>query len=1781
MKSYSLKTLVLSLGLTFGYGSAVLADDTDIYLGEQVNVIRPNLLFVLDTSDSMNAKVSGTEVSRLQSMREAMHDIVLGLDNINVGLMRFNGRRTGDNQTPTGGAVVFPVNNLDDPISAVPSETSTVRTISVAIATSEDDATQVFDLLASPQQTTLSSVTLETPVRNSVEVTKIFQIGAGSDDSTENPGDGFSNSLGGQIKIQDEKNSGQERRLGLRFTNISVPADANILSAKISFTANNIDNKAQSILIRGEDATNPGTFTNDVGHLQTRFGNATPEVVQWAPETVFPEDVYTTPNLSSIVSQLTSAANSWVSGNSLVFLLEDEEENQPKTAKRRAYSFNTDSNKAPRLEITYSESATAVHQLIGLRFQNVGIPQGATIIDAHLELVSDGPSAREIAELADPELDSSDGIQTGASIYYRVTDDAPPFSGGEGGLFDGSGGYSQAYEGSIGPVGEEFNLVEVEPDGGEDPLSESIAELVDRPGWCGGNAMTFIVTNEDFRLKLPIPNPRVYPAPLEKIFKSFDSESSPEDPIAPMPRLRVTFDTAGITGSDTGCNRQEFSYRPAESQDDATETLADNVTNVTKHMRTGNTKTYTNIDSSTAVSGIRFPGLEINQGADVLEAYLELTVFAEGSGNTDLTITGEDTGNALQFESTLSDISDTSLRPRTAASGLISISEDSNAGETIRSSDISSIINEITGRGDWAGGQAINLFVSGGSNERRFFTFNDDQVFSARLTILVAGGTEATVRQRVLQLIDQQLETLNRTPTVETLYEAALYWRGDDVYYGTHRGQGGFPNGVDNPNDNSDFAHNDQGNGKDNNNIAGDKLDRRDPDQGMNFGRVSHPDSYTGGTLVQPNGCSSDDLDHPDCFSEVINGTGADAPTYISPFAIAECQSNYMIFLSDGAPTANNEAPGLIAGLVPDLGSSDDCVANSKNNSGKCAIDLLEFLAEEDQSVLDGDQLVKTYTIGFNTWEGEFEEDGEGNQLLDGDGNPIKVLSNTELFMQELALAGGGTFQSADTAAELTETFKAIVQDIFSDVSSFAAPSLTVNAFNKLFHRNEVYFSLFEPNRNVRWDGNIKKYKICDGSDSTCVLGEIIDADDLPAIDASGVIDTSARSIWTPSGESDGPKIIKGGVGIHFPDPSLRKIYSYPHATAPDPANPVDLGESDYLLTTSDTSKGLYDELLGFADGDTSTDLDDLIRWVLGFDTEDEDNDGSVVDSRWLVNDPLHGSPLALTYGCDDGVPGVPCPDTGDNAIVKILVAGNDGSIRMFNGSNQDEVEGAPAGGVEEWAFFPQQLLINQATLKHNGEGEHIYGVDSTPTIIQFDENADGIIDPATGEYVRAYFTMRRGGNSIFALDVTPDQDGGLTDQSTGGITPKYLWRIDGQSSLAPDFTNMGQTWSQPKPAFVRVPASGNGNSELKAVLIFGGGYDPAQDDGFGVSNIGNSIFIIDADTGERVWWASNEIVTDGNGEHPNLELDAMDFPIPSDIALLDTTGDGATNRLYVGDLGGQVWRIDLDDQLGGPSNGNAENIDNTSGARLAVLANHDGDPTGLEDNRKFFYAPDVIQVADTVFAGQDYDLVSLVSGDRANPLEEDVLNRAYGLRDFLISEPLTETGVYPLTDAVGDDDIYDATADLIQVGDEDEQAAAKAALIASSGWLIDLVDDGVKNGEKGLSSPIVLAGKLFFTTFVPGDHDPCSATLGVGRLYGLDAITAGALFEDWLEGGNDGELEKGDRVYALGGGIPSSAVPIFQKKGVTLLIGTGGGAESVDPDIELPRIRTYWYQEQ
>ncbi|MDH3452321.1 MAG: hypothetical protein OEN20_07860, partial [Gammaproteobacteria bacterium] len=293
----------------------------------------------------------------------------------------------------------------------------------------------------------------------------------------------------------------------------------------------------------------------------------------------------------------------------------------------------------------------------------------------------------------------------------------------------------------------------------------------------------------------------------------------------------------------------------------------------------------------------------------------------------------------------------------------------------------------------------------------------------------------------------------------------------------------------------------------------------------------------------------------------------------------------------------------------------------------------------------------------------------------------------------------------------------------------------------------------------------------------------------------------------------------------------------------------------------------------------------------------------------------------------------------------------------------------------------------------------------------------------------------------------------------------------------------------------------------------------------------------------------------------------------------------------YATDTGGQVWRFDLDPTM------RAANPGNSTGARLAAISTA-GTP---EDERRFFYPVDVAELNDNFFSSEPkYDAIAIGSGYRAHPNDAAVYDRLYVFRDYQLqytvaldpstneptNYPLCNTGgslaacdnagtVVPLTEA----DLVDVTDNKIQDGTAAEQDAEKLALQNSNGWFIELKeDDGTYIGEKTLAKPIILDGVVYFTTYIPagaGDVDPCQAREGNGRLYAVGLNTGEAVFDF----NGDSSLSKGDRVLDVGGGIPSEVVPIFQDAGVTLLIGTGGGARDVDPGIGLPRIRSYWHQ--
>lgn len=1615
------KIIQLSNGIAFAmliFVSAPLqSDDTEIYLGGGTASVevKPNVLFVLDTSSSMTS-TDGTGITRLQRMKTALNSILNQASNINVGMMRFHGE---------GGPVLYPVADIDADVSVVEGIVNSDGLANSRVSSGDDDAEEASGTVLTDSDK-LELVRVSTGI-NSFET----RVSNNDDDAEEIVSTGSMYLNSSDLELI---NDGSDQVVGIRFRDITIPQNATIQSAEIEFEIDEQKSESTSVAIYGQLALNPSIFSSSSGNISSR--TVTTNSVPWLnlPNKAV-NDKLTTPDLSNVVQEIVDQVGWSSSGNSMVFIIAG-------SGKRTVESHNGESGSAPLLRINYTTGSTGeTEQIVGLRFQNVAVPQGATITSASIEV----------------EAASNDSEATSLTIKGEGNDNSS--------LFVSTGNDISSRTQTIASVN--WNSIPAWTAGSRyqtPDIKTVIQEIVSRSGWCGNNALTVFLEGTGLRQ-----------------VKSYNNSSTA------APKLSIEYDEDSV--SNSACINEELQSKISSGDDDAEE-ASDGVVNLSS------SDLEMVQEATTQTIGLRFRNISIPANTTILEASLEFTVDEIHSGTTNLTIKGEKSADAASFSSTANDITD---RPQTTASVSWSPGSWDTVDEKKQTVDIKSIIQEIVNQGTWSPGNALALVISG-TGKRVAASYNGGASKAAVLTIKLQGqlaSGQNTVRNKLKGIVDD-IEYKSGTPLVDTMYEAALYYRGGNVFYGTTRG-----NSVN----------------------SGSSLSRSE------FTRLSHPASYTGGSVVRTGGCTDSTLNSTDCRTEYISGTA----TYKSPIA-QSCQSNHIILLSDGYPSRNSSVS-----YIESLISPTTCAGSG---SGKCGVELTDFLYTQDQKTgtgFDGDQNVRTHTIGFN------------------------ILSSGKAYLEDLATAGGGEFHEASSSTDLVDAFQTIIGEILSHPTTFAAPSLSVNAFDKLYHNNEVYFSLFLPTNKQQWVGNLKKYKLCEGNEGdSCKRGEIIDVNNNLAIGANHVIKDSAQSAWSLI--NDGVDVLQGGAGENVPDYGSRRVYTYTGSSSP---NNVSISSSDHLLTTDNSS--LTKAQLGDA-AMSDADRTNLINWVRGKDVNDEDEDTVIDENRWVFSDSLHGGSITIPYGYQHSIDGdgnsVPTLDANDNLvhITKILIPGNDGSLRMINSSS----------GVEEWAFMPQAMLLNQQSLMNNLDGNHIYGLDNTVTYRLYDANNNSIVEPAgtdvdgdgsiaidEKDYIHIYVSMRRGGRNIYALDITPPSI--LTSASaTDSISPKLLWRINGGSG---NFSKLGQTWSKPQPA--KISVTSGGTTTKKEVLIFAGGYHTGQDTGFGVSGYGNAIYIVDALTGARLWWASD---TGADVNHADMK-----YAIPSDLALMDSDGSGEIDRVYVGDTGGQLWRLDLNSVL-----------NNSVLSKLASVSDLSAEAS-VSNQRKFFYPPDIAQIDDPAFSDTAlYDLISIVTGNRAHPLDTDVHDRIYAFRDTRIKN--SDAAIATISDnsvkALGaTDDLFDATSNVIQQGTDDEITASITVIKGKKGWFIDLKEyDGTWVGEKGLASPLILDGKLFYTTYVPGltSLDPCAAAVeGGGRLYAIDLLNGGAVLDWYNNNDDDGDdLIKEDRRYQLGAGIPSEAVAIFQPTGVSVVVGSGGGGYVADPEVGLPKHRTFWMQQ-
>ncbi len=407
--------------------------------------------------------------------------------------------------------------------------------------------------------------------------------------------------------------------------------------------------------------------------------------------------------------------------------------------------------------------------------------------------------------------------------------------------------------------------------------------------------------------------------------------------------------------------------------------------------------------------------------------------------------------------------------------------------------------------------------------------------------------------------------------------------------------------------------------------------------------------------------------------------------------------------------------------------------------------------------------------------------------------------------------------------------------------------------------------------------------------------------------------------------------------------------------------------------------------------------------------------------------------------------------------------------------------------------------------------GRGLYFVDGSPTVADAWFYSDPMIadKAANGSEWHTVLVggMRQGGETIYALDIS--------DPAAGNY-PSYLWEFPREDAPASLTDYVGQTWSEPILTKIRVRVNGDDNEGKgyeRWVAIFAGGYDTSGDPNIFTAydanaTKGRSILIVDITTGELL--ASKQFDPGAPVGDPQRE---MRFAIPSTPGVYDLDFDGFADVIYVGDLGGNVWKWVIH-EIG------EDRVNDGSGLTTQ--------PDATWPFKKFFEAPTYQEKAGEPIYHKSFFFppgatfknrtlwLALGTGERTNLKfmgDESIAddnNRFYAMTDL---DPL-EQAVTPYA-TLAESDLSDVTND-----------ASCVSLTTDRGYYF-VADDG----EKFVTNVDIFFYFVFVGSYIPTDAlDPCE-TGGLGALY---------IFKIHCGEGFFGSEANPERDLDVGAGMPT-----------------------------------------
>ncbi|KRG35905.1 hypothetical protein [Psychrobacter sp. P11G3] len=890
---------------------------------------------------------------------------------------------------------------------------------------------------------------------------------------------------------------------------------------------------------------------------------------------------------------------------------------------------------------------------------------------------------------------------------------------------------------------------------------------------------------------------------------------------------------------------------------------------------------------------------------------------------------------------------------------------------------------------------------------------------------------------------------------------------------------------------------------------------------------------------------------------------------------------------------------------------------------------------------------IATATVGFGDVYKQLAQQGKVTQTITRQNDTVETVdvyqcdhpNVTSVDAQNLCKLGekgqgfgeGGFYytQEPEDIAASVKTFIEEVGNTEIDSISSGTMSVPLDSLGGLKSRKFAYLPILDPVPGSQrlWNGNLKKYNVVNGT----LTG---DDGDFVFEDNTGLFAKNTHDIWNTIG-IERPDTIRPDGGLPQVGGAYQQIFENANAPIVGDRNVfVDTGNSLTNLKVTDQKPVNFASLTDETENNNDKKL--ALLKFMGYSVTDTVTDGTALSAPQNkdlknVGGVLHSIPQLITQSVEVDASGQFDISTRKDYII---YGSMDGALHMLDDST----------GQETFTFVPKQILDLQPDALANNvnrtavDGSYPYGVDapwltyvSYTTKSKIDEEEKTTTNTYEAAQSFALGGLRMGGSMYYALDVT-DVDKPEMIYSVGS---NYANRRKGATTVALSgtkngttdnitleqqaYARMGQTWGKPTLGYVK------SGGERVMVSFLPGGYDDCYEDPqFKLGNNassescadkskaqGNAMYMVQmgkvqideenneetiktsaTDSGKLLWWTSNQDDSANyTARSTSLQYSKaadLKHSIVTQVRAIDRNYDGLTDSIYFADLGGQVWRADI--------NNNKDTVNFKVDRVVKVLdvsdQASDGDaPPRIYERPLITFYNGKYDYEDAAGNKGTYSgvqtMITVGTGDRSSPVSAErntpdalytVIDKDMGRRDLFDYSSDAASTISLRTPVIkvdgSDDDITGNNLQQLTFTDTDRGDTGIRQNMTDNvvqGWYMPFIywDDGEVSTSryklKMFNEPDAIASVLISSTYNPDagqDIQACSAGVKGSTQRERTCLPYGSCSED---------ADTPRSTFVAGSGIVDNIVSQYNDTSVFSSLVNRCEGEDCEPDLICP----------